>query len=64
MAGGEFVMRFVMRLDFTGLNPRALKKQIPAFAGKESPLFPLVLSLLPAKAGACTFKARGFSPVK
>ena len=45
---------------FTGLNPRALKVQAPAFAGKEfrAEAFPV-----PAKAGNCFFKAWGFSPV-
>ena len=35
----------------TGLNPHALKKQIPAFAGKESTLFSLVLTLRPRRRG-------------
>ena len=42
----------------TGLNPHALKVQAPAFAGEEFRIIPM-----PAKAGNCFFKARGFSPV-
>ena len=44
----------------TGLNPRALKGQAPTCVGEEgySRTNPL-----PAKAGNCFFKARGFSPV-
>ena len=44
----------------TGLNPRALKEQLPAFAGRRAG-YQNVSS--PAKAGVRTFKARGFSPV-
>ena len=40
----------------TGLNPRASVMQLPAFAGRGP-------DSSPAQAGACTSKARGFSPV-
>ena len=41
----------------TGLNPRALKCNLPPSRAKslECPM--------PAKAGNCSFEARGFSPV-
>ena len=48
----------VRNTENTGLNPRALKVQFPAFAGIE-----IIRNSSPAKAGACTFKAWGFSPV-
>ena len=53
----------------TGLNPRALKGQAPTFVGEDFRLTErdarafLLPILLPAQAGSCPFKARGFSPV-
>ena len=54
-------VRNYWKARLTGLNPRALKRQFPAFAGiKLSQPF---LTSSPTKVGACPFKARGFSPV-
>jgi apolipoprotein N-acyltransferase len=52
-------------LRFTGLNPRALVKQFPAFAGIEIFLTssPAPLRVASAEAGVCKAEARGFSPV-
>ncbi len=44
--------------NFPGLNPWALEKQAPEGKGARFRFF-----IMPAQAGICSLKARGFSPV-